>query len=120
MKTRLRFSLLIGVLALFAQGASAQRLATGPAACRGVYSSSRVWIPAGFETVLSRVWVPGCTERVWIEPRFELRYDRCGNAFRTLVAAGHHELVHRPGHYETRPVRVWRPGYWAPRGSCRW
>jgi len=85
------------------------------------YSHSRspsalVWVPGRYETVSRQVWIPGCVERVWIEPVFELRYDSCGIAIRVQVCPGHWENVQRAGHYELRSVREWRPGHWAPRG----
>jgi hypothetical protein len=82
------------------------------------YVSSRIWVPGGYETVRQRVWVAGRTERVWVEPAFEWRIGPCGARVRVQLAAGHWRTIHHPGHYELRPVRVYRPGYWIARGSC--
>ena len=80
------------------------------------YVSSRIWVPGCYQTVHERVWVPGRTERVWVEPVFEWRLGPCGSRLRVLVCAGRWQTVHHPGHYETRAVQVWRPGYWTARG----
>lgn len=126
MKALFSTLLLSGLLFALAPSGAAQRVVAseyrGHAgryehAARG-HASSRIWIPGRYETVHERVWIPGCTERVWVEPVFRLAYDSCGNRVRLLVSAGHWENVGRPGHYETRAVRVWRPGYWVARGRC--
>ena len=70
----------------------------------------------GSEFVHQRVWVPGWTEKVWIEPAFEWRFGSCGTRFRVQIGSGYWRTVHHPGRYETRPVRVWRPGHWVARG----
>jgi hypothetical protein len=83
---------------------------------RPSYSSSRVWVPGHYETIDQRVWVPGRAERVWIEPVYELAIGPCGTRVRILLSAGHWRTIHHPGHYELRPVRVYRPGCWVARG----
>jgi len=80
------------------------------------YVTSRVWVPGSYEVVQQRVWVAGWTERVWIEPAFEWRFGSCGTRFRVQVGSGYWRTVHHPGRYESRPVRVWRPGHWVARG----
>lgn len=130
MKTRFALAplLLAGLLVALAPLADAQRTYRTPAytSSRTVrpsyfgatsYGATRLWIPGRYETVWERVWIPGRTERVWIEPAFELRRDACGNYFRVLVSAGHWKTVEHCGHYETRSVRVWRPGHWEYRCS---
>ena len=87
----------------------------GPVAHR-TYASSRVWVPGRYATVEERVWVPGCSERVWVEPVYDLALGHCGTRVRVLLSAGHWKTVHHPGHYETRCVRVYRPGHWVARG----
>jgi hypothetical protein len=52
---------------------------------------------------MTREWVPGAWERVWI-PGY---YDRWGNR-----VAGHYENRQVPGYYEER--RVWVEGYYRP------
>ncbi len=59
-----------------------------------------------------QVWVPGCAERVWIEPVYEWRLDYCGNRYQVLVRGGHWEEIVQPGHYESQRVKIWKPGYW--------
>ena len=125
MKTLFSALLLSGLLLALAPTAHAQRIvASGHSygnsyhrAERG-YSSSRVWVPGRYELVHERVWIPGRSERVWVDPVFRFSYDSCGNRVRVLVSAGHWENVCHPGRYETRAVRVWRPGYWVARGHC--
>ena len=80
---------------------------------RGVVRANAVWVPAGYELVPRRVFVPGRCERVWVEPLFELRVDHCGRTSRVCVRAGAWQTIQHPGHYEIEYVRVWRPGHWA-------
>jgi hypothetical protein len=82
----------------------------------GPVASRLVWVPGSYATEYRRVWIPGRTERVWVEPVYGVRVGACGT--RVLIRAGHWKTVHHPGHYETRAVRVHRPGHWAERG-CR-
>ena len=114
-------SLVLGALLLVSAPAGAQGVYASYYSGRVVhgYATSRVWIPASCETVERRVWVPGCSERVWVEPVFELRIGPCGERFRVLVAAGYWRTLHHAGHYELRPVRVEVPGHWEARG-CRY
>lgn len=79
---------------------------------RRTYGHARVWVPGCYETVLRRVWVPGGVRRVYEEPRYELRTDSCGNPVRVLVCHGGWRTKYVPGCYETKRVRVWRPGHW--------
>jgi hypothetical protein len=129
MKARF-LSLLLASVCCLAPAASAQ-VSAGvyvSAGARGYthgyshgYTASRVWVPGWYETVSERVWVPGRTERIWVEPVYEYRpvyhVGACGPV-RVLVRAGYWRTIHHPGHYELRRVRVYRPGYWTPRG-CR-
>jgi hypothetical protein len=110
-------SLLVGVLLLVsATETNAQRVvASRYGEPRPHYVSSRVWVPGRYETVNERVWVEGPVQRVWVEPVYEWRLGSCG--FRYVCAReGYWRSVRLPGHYENRCVRVWHPGYWAPRG----
>ena len=76
------------------------------------YDSRRSWVPGHYEQVARQVWVPARTERIWIEPVYELRCDRYGNQVRVLVRAGYWDEICHPGYYETRYVRTWIPGTW--------
>jgi len=78
-------------------------------------SRGRLWSPGHYELVREPVWIPGCSERVWAEPVFEWRRDACGRLFRVELRAGYWKNISRPGHYEYRSRRVWRPGHWSPR-----
>lgn len=120
-------SLLIGALAvLLAPAATAQRGAShgnyggyrGVSASysRGGYSSSRVWIPGRYESVSRRVFVPGPTQRVWVEPVYEWRVTYCGVRY-VCVREGYWRTVQLPGRYETRCERVYVSGHWVARGS---
>jgi hypothetical protein len=71
------------------------------------------WVPGAWVTEVQPVWVPPSTERVWVPAVYETRYDSCGRPVQVLVKPGGYETVCRPGYYEDRRVRVWRPGYWA-------
>jgi hypothetical protein len=70
----------------------------------------RTFVPGHYETRCVEVWVPGCTERVWIEPCYETVVLPCGNVSRVLVREGYFKLIEKPGHFETRHVQVWVPG----------
>lgn len=66
-----------------------------------------------YELVTTEVWVPGSTERVWVEncrPRGKAhghrKHRRCD---------GHYETVTRSGYYEERHEWVWRPAPSRPR-----
>ena len=124
MKARLS-SLLIGALVvLLAPTTSAQRAANyashgtvSSGSYRGAYASSRVWVPGHYESVSRRVYVPGPTRSVWVEPDYEWQVGPCGVRY-VCVRAGHWKTVQLPGHYENRRVRVWREGTWVARGAC--
>ncbi len=73
----------------------------------------RVWIPGAWVEQHTRVFLPGHTERVWQEPRFEWRYDDCGRAITVQVAAGCWRTVQHPGHWKVEAVSLWRPGHWS-------
>ena len=75
----------------------------------------REWTPGHFEARCEKVWIEGSETKVWVEPRFEWRYDNCGRAFQVCIAPGHMQTVCTPGHFEQRDVQVWIPGHWADR-----
>lgn len=77
-------------------------------------SHQRVWVPGCYENREQRVWVPATRQRVWIEPVYETRYDPCGRPIRVLVRPGCTQWQTVPGHYQTKTVRVWVPGHYAP------
>jgi hypothetical protein len=70
----------------------------------------RTYVPGHYETRCVEVWVPGCSERVWVEPRYETVVLPCGNVSRVLVREGFFKVIENPGHYETRHVQVFVPG----------
>lgn len=72
----------------------------------------RCYVPAHYETVAEQVWVEGASREVWVPPVYQSCTDPCGNTTRMLVRAGYWQTVQNPGHYETRYVRVWVPGYY--------
>ena len=72
----------------------------------------RIWVPGHYQWVTRQVWVPGWTEKIWIEPVYEYRDDYRRGRYRVLVRPGFWKDVYHPGHYESHRVRVWRPGYW--------
>lgn len=114
---------LCAALFLAAGEPAAQRVAAslhGPSVRVSGYSHAprRVWVPGHYETRCEQVFVPGCTERVWVEPVFELRLGACHTWIRVEVAPGHWRTVQHPGRYETREVRVWIPGHYAARARC--
>jgi hypothetical protein len=77
-----------------------------------VVEPCRTYVPGCYETQCVEVWVPGCTERVWIEPRYDNVVLPCGNVARVLVREGHFKTSEKGGHYETRHVQVWVPGHY--------
>jgi hypothetical protein len=74
-------------------------IAPGPE--RHYYPPRQEYVSGHWE--ISREWVPGTWERVWV-PR---QYDRWGN-----WVPGHYETRQAPGFYEKR--RVWVEGYHRP------
>jgi hypothetical protein len=99
-------------------GAISVGYSNGPGAARACAPVYRVrdrharWIPGHYETVRERVWVPGCVQRVWVEPRYGWRRDHRGRFFRSCLAQGHYERVEQPGRYEYRDAQVWVDGCW--------
>jgi hypothetical protein len=86
----------------------------------------RRWIPARYEVVTERVWVPGHVDRVWVPPVYRevgrrhghyRGHGRCGprggRFGRVVVRPGYWRTVEHPGHYELVERTVERPGYWA-------
>src|SRR5262245_50891744 len=76
-RPRLLSILGLALVAMLASNASAQVVAShgsydrggyAPRYSRGSYASIHVWVPGRYETVQERYWVPGWTERVWVEP----------------------------------------------------
>ena len=73
----------------------------------------RRWIEGYYQVVTHRVLVrEAWTERVYVEPVYEVRYDRHGRSHRTMVCDGYYRTVHHPAVYEDRQERVWVPGRW--------
>ena len=70
------------------------------------------FVPGRYETILEKIWIPGCSEKVWVAPAYGWRRDAWGRLRRVCVSGGHYEVMRRPGHYETREVRVWVDGRW--------
>ncbi len=85
----------------------------GPVCGPVVYAPAHVWVPAHYETVTQQVWVPGCARQVWVDARYETRYDGQGRPYQVMVCAGHFETIQDPGHYENRAVSVWVEGHGA-------
>lgn len=65
-----------------------------------------------YDTVKTKVWIPGYQRKVWVPARYETWIDACGTQRRRLVRPGHFEWIWEPGHYTTQSRRVWVP---APR-----
>lgn len=72
----------------------------------------KVWVPGRYVTEYEKYWVPGTSRKVYVPPVHQKRYDACGNPYRYEVSPGRYEVVHEPGYWETRSVKVWKPGYW--------
>ena len=62
-----------------------------------------------YEYVSRRVWVPGCSTRVWIPARYEYRRQSCGRVVRVCVSHGRYDTRYSQGRYEYRQVKVYRP-----------
>ncbi len=78
-------------------------------------ATQREWVPGHFETVEDRVWIQARSERVWVEPVYQWRYDACGRATRVCVQPGYWNTVCAPAHFETCPRQVWIEGFWRVR-----
>ena len=70
------------------------------------------YVPGHYETVREKVWVPGCVERIWVDPVYTWRRDEWGRTYPVCVSGGHYETIERPGRYELRERRVWIEGGW--------
>lgn len=66
--------------------------------------------PGHWTTRCERVWVPGCSRRVWVRPVYRTVCTPCGGTRRVLVRAGHYRTVPGRGYYKTVNRRVWVPG----------
>lgn len=121
---KLPFAALLSAALFLASGEpAAQRVVAsvhGPSVRVSSYSHAprRVWVPGHHEIRHETVWVPGRTERVWVEPVFELRLGSCHTWIRVEVAPGHWRTVQHPGHHERREIRVWVPGRYESRSRC--
>jgi hypothetical protein len=72
----------------------------------------RCWVPGHYQTVARQVWVPGCVERVYVEPVYDTCVDPYGNVTRVMVRAGYYRNVEVGGRFETVYEQVWVPGYY--------
>lgn len=81
---------------------------------------SHTFAPVHREVVHERVWVPGCSRRVWVPPVYETRYDGCGRPYVVEVACGHRETIHEPGYYELRRPHGHGHGHGHGRGHGSW
>jgi hypothetical protein len=126
MKIALASLVLAGCMVLFGSTADAQRSSYGYGG--GVHAShygpsrgyvhSRVWIPGRYESGDRALRIPGSCERVWVARSSTSATTTVAGPCAVLVSTGHWQSIERPGHYEERCSLVWRPGHWAPRGSC--
>jgi hypothetical protein len=80
---------------------------------RSYPAAGSVWVPGHWQTRSEQVWVPGETQRVWVEPVHETIRDPGGGESRVIVREGYWKEVTGAGRYETRTVRVWVPGQYA-------
>jgi len=80
-----------------------------------VRHTTRVWVPGCVERVAYKVWVPARRERVLVPSRYERRRLPCGRYERVLVQRRHYETRIIPGHYVTKYRTVQRPGRWEVR-----
>ena len=80
-----------------------------PRAC----APHRVWIPGHYERRCERVWIPGVTRQVWVEPEFQCITDAWGHTHRIEVRRGYFRTVCEPGRWEDRERYVWVEGRYA-------
>lgn len=109
MKAILRRSLTtLLLLPLMASSADAQRRGQSYAGCstsiRATTPVRSVQYPHRAAPHRQQVWIAGYWDRVWVEPRYELRRSSCGGTVRVLVRAGYWNRFWRPGHYQLRTV----------------
>jgi hypothetical protein len=71
------------------------------------------WVPAHYEWVTRRLWIPGRWEEEYIPPVYERRFVN-GNEVVVMVREGYYEQYWVEGYYEHIRERVWVAGYWRP------
>ena len=77
-----------------------------------------MWTPGRHVTRYERVWSSGTFTKQWVSPVYRdhgqarAPWSRPQRG-RVLVRAGYWRQVMQPGHYERRPIQVWRPGHWS-------
>ena len=64
---------------------------------------------SSYHYVTKKVWVPGCSKRVWVPPRYRYERRRCGTVVRVCVSQGYYDYVRTPGYYTYQRVRVSSP-----------
>ena len=74
-------------------------------------SHSRYSSGGHYSYVTRKVWVPGCSTRVWIAPRYEYRRQPCGALIRVCVSNGYYDTRQSRGHYDYRQVKVYNSGH---------
>ncbi len=74
-----------------------------------VHGSCCNYTPGHYEDRCEQVWVPGCTEKIWVPAQIEVTYDHCGHRVERVVRPGYWDYIQQPGRYEMRQRRVWVP-----------
>ena len=56
-----------------------------------------------------RVWVPGCSKRVWVPAQYKYVRRHCGTVVRVCVSHGYYNTVQTAGYYTYKQVRTTSP-----------
>ena len=99
----------------YSKGSSSRGSYSRGSSSRGSYNSGHGHSSHGhssghYEYVSRRVWVPGCSTRIWIPARYEYQRQSCGRVIRVCVSHGHYDTRYSQGRYEYKQVKVYRQG----------
>ena len=79
---------------------------------RHVHGVACYWFNAGYRIQTFQEWVPPRRLKHYVPPVYRDGYEG-SRRVRILVSEGYYDYRFVPGHYESRTVRSWSPGYWS-------
>ncbi|MEO0650344.1 MAG: hypothetical protein AAFZ65_06670 [Planctomycetota bacterium] len=60
---------------------------------RGFGRYGQRWVPGHWTVESQRIWQPGQSRQVWVQPVYATRYDECGVPYQVLVKAGYYKTI---------------------------